>query len=150
VHTKKTFLKCITALTLQIHPQSTTIQWLYSTWFSVLTPSRSPQSTPKGLASVTCTISTFRRSGSRTRVGILTASATSPLTPGGTKPPFLKPRHRYPRDEARESHQDRDNRSEGQQEPADPMDITSNTARGKEDQGTDCGSRKECRWRNDV
>jgi hypothetical protein len=79
---RRRFLGYIAALALQIHRQSTIVQWLYSTRFSVLTPPLSLQGTPKGLASIICTISTLRRSGSRTRVEILTAGATSPLTPG--------------------------------------------------------------------
>lgn len=112
---QKTFLGYITALALQIHPQSTIVQWLYSTQFGVLTPPLSLRSVPKGLASIICTVSTFRRSDSRTRVEILIVSATSPLTPGRTKPSFLKPcGYRYPRDEARKSRRDGDNRSDGQ------------------------------------
>jgi hypothetical protein len=60
VLTQKTFLGHTTALALQIHLQPTTIQWLCSTRFSVFTPSLSPQSTSKGLASITCTIPTSR------------------------------------------------------------------------------------------
>ena len=93
VLTQKTFLGYTTALALQIPPQSTIVQWLYSTRFSVLIPPHFHFP----LIGFQNTSRNFNRQRDKSSHARRDQAS-------------LKPRgHRYPQDEARESCRDEDN-----------------------------------------